>query len=159
MSSKSIAKLCPWLWEAEMEWNDCCNGWICFFLTSRDTECLAFPFDDRFRSSVSGLKVSRPGTWDRKGQERFNSTGNDILDLNKNAFLAHRGRTMPPVPLGGMGGGGLVSQPTFPLNSCRNELPSVFLSFSIDIPAAASTITRTHQLPWSRVPLQLRENT
>lgn len=30
-----------------------------------------------------------------------------------------------------------VSAPTFTLNSCTNELPSVFLSFSIAIPAAA----------------------
>lgn len=43
------------------------------------------------------------------------------------------------VSLGGVRPPPNVSQPTFMLNSGANELPSVFLSFSIDIPAAAST--------------------
>lgn len=71
-------------------------------------------------------------------QERFNSIGKIcyfFLELNKKYFLAQRCRTIPLVPLEGTN----VSQSTFMLNSCANELPSVFLSFSIDIPAAAST--------------------
>lgn len=69
----------------------------------------------------------------------LNETGGDsFVDLNKTDFLPQRCRATGPGPSGGVRPAPNVSQPTCMLTSCTNELPSVFLSFRIDIPAAAS---------------------